>query len=154
VFTHEVHFFPPGYDWFASPYGAGGMEITWGHFVTELSDGEVIDADLAFGRDGWGFAMVREGDAPLVTTTDVRVDADVRANGYPTEIRYDVCGEKWVWHIAPDGERGAPSGDRSSMIIGAEGVLTRADERRSVVRAMGTIDWWIDGRAESIVRAR
>jgi hypothetical protein len=57
-FAHESHFFPAGMNFMASPYGYGGREIHWGHMATVFEDGSVIDASLAYGPDGRGFALL------------------------------------------------------------------------------------------------
>jgi hypothetical protein len=149
-FAHETHFFPPGQNFMASPFGWGGREIHWGHMATAFDDGSVIDASLACGADGWGFAMLTDERGVFHSTTDVEVSADVRPNGYPERIVYRFLDQEWCWQIDPKGER---ADVQSNGMIGAEGTLTRLGETRRVVAAMGTIDWWCDGRAAVIPRA-
>ena len=127
------------------------VSVPWGHFVTEFDDGTVIDADLAVGRDGWGFVMLRDESGRFRSTTDVQVRAEVSANGYPSRLHYYFMNEEWMWTIAPDGQRAKSDTSGALLIVGAEGVLTRVGEKRPVVRAMGTIDWWLDGRADAII---
>lgn len=148
-FAHEVHYFPQGHDFFNSPYGWGGREVHWGHMATAFEDGTVIDASLACGPDGWGFAMVLDEEGRFHASTEIEVEAQVRPSGYPERIAYRFLGQTWVWEIAPNGERAAT---RSSGIVGAEGILRREGDTRRAVAAMGTIDWWLDGRGDGIVR--
>jgi len=142
-FAHESHFFPAGMDFMASPYGLGGREIHWGHMATVFEDGSVIDASLAYGADGWGFAMLTDENGRFYATNEIEIGANVRPNGYPELITYRFLDQTWCWRIDPKGERDdvMPGG-----VIGAEGVLIRANETRRVKGAMGTIDWWKDGR--------
>jgi hypothetical protein len=146
--AHEIHYFPPGRSFFDSPLGWGGREHTWGHMVTEHDDGTYVVASLALGADGWGFALLWDEAGELHATTELDVSATVRPSGYPEEVRYRFSGQDWVWRAAPDGERAATVG---GGIVGAEGVLRRAGDDRRVVRAMGTLDWWLDGRAAHLV---
>jgi hypothetical protein len=148
-FAHETHFFPPGQNFMASPFGWGGREVHWGHMATAFDDGSFIDASLAYGADGWGFAMLTDEHGVFHSTTDIEISADVRANGYPERIDYRFLDQSWCWQIDPKGER---ADVQSTGIIGAEGVLTRVGETRRVVAAMGTIDWWRDGRAAMVPR--
>ena len=64
-FAHEVHYFPPGNDFFNSPYGWGGREVHWGHFATAFDDGTSIDGSIAWGPSGWGFALVTDETGTL-----------------------------------------------------------------------------------------
>lgn len=150
-FAHEVHYFPQGRDFFDSPYGWGGREVHWGHMATAFEDGTSIDASLAFGPDGWGFAMIADETGALHVSTDVRIEAELRSSGYPERIYYKFLDQTWIWQIEPNGERAAT---RASGIVGAEGVLRRAGDTRKAIAAMGTIDWWLDGRGASVVRPR
>lgn len=146
-FAHEVHYFPRGRDFFDSPYGFGGREVHWGHMATAFEDGQSIDASIAVGPDGWGFAMIQDESGSLHVSTDVTVEAKLRASGVPERIHYKFNDQHWIWQIELKGERAAT---RASGIIGAEGILRRAGDARKVVAAMGTIDWWLDGRAAAI----
>ena len=85
----------------ASPFGWGGREIHWGHMATAFDDGSVIDASLACGADGWGFAMLTDETGVFHSTTDVEVSADVRPNGYPERIVYRFLDQEWCWRIDP-----------------------------------------------------
>jgi hypothetical protein len=149
-FAHETHFFPPGLNFMNSPFGWGGREIHWGHMATAFEDGTVVDASLAFGADGWAFALLTDENGVFHSTTEVEYSADVRPNGYPERIVYRFLGQEWIWRIDPKGER---ADVQSNGMIGAEGVLKREGETRRVVAAMGTIDWWRDGRAAAVPRA-
>ncbi|MFN8628600.1 MAG: hypothetical protein U0587_21855 [Candidatus Binatia bacterium] len=142
-FAHEVHFFPNNRNFVNSPYGWGGREIHWGHMATAYRDGTMIDASLAVGADGWGFALLTDETGSLRVTTELEVRADVRPNGYPERILYRFMGEEWLWRIAPNGER---ANVESGGLLGAEGIFGRLGDERPVVAAMGTIDWWRDGR--------
>jgi hypothetical protein len=141
--AHEIHYFPPGRTFFDSPFGWGGREITWGHMATEYEDGTCVVASLATGNDGWGFAMLYDEAGEFHGTTALDVRVRVRSSGFPQEIRFSFLGQDWIWQAAPDGERAPTVGGGH---VGGEGILRRAGERRRVVRAMGTIDWWLDGR--------
>jgi hypothetical protein len=147
-FAHEVHYFPRGRDFMDSPYGWGGREVHWGHMATAFEDGSQISASLAFGPDGWGFALLFDEQGKLHASTDVAGEAELRSNGYPQRITYRFLGQTWVWEIEPAGERATT---HASGIIGAEGVLRRIGDTRRVTAAMGTIDWWLDGRAEPYI---
>lgn len=146
-FAHEVHYFPRGRDFFDSPYGWGGREVHWGHMATAFEDGAVIDASLAYGPDGWGFAMLTDERGKVSTTTQITIEAELRASGYPERIHYHFLDQNWIWQIEPKGERAAT---RSQGIVGAEGILRREGDTRRAVAAMGTIDWWLDGRGEPV----
>lgn len=148
-FAHEVHYFPRERDFFNSPYGFGGREIHWGHMATAFADGQSIDASFAIGPDGWGFAMLQDESGQLHVSTDVAVEAEVRDSGVPERIHYKFHGQHWIWQIEPKGERAAT---RAAGIIGAEGVLRRAGDTRPAIAAMGTIDWWLDGRAAAVTK--
>jgi hypothetical protein len=148
--AHEIHFFPPGRNFFDSPFGWGGREITWGHMVTEFDDGAYIVASLATGADGWGFALLFDEQGVLHATTEIDVRVRLRASGFPESIRYSFLGQEWLWEAARDGERAPTVG---GGIVGGEGILKRVGETRRVVRAMGTIDWWLDGRGARLLEA-
>jgi hypothetical protein len=143
-FAHEVHYFPPGRNFLDSPYGFGGREVHWGHMATAFDDGTSIDASLAYGPDGWGFALLFDETGRLHKSTDIKIEAEVRTNGYPERIRYRFLDQSWIWQIEPHGERAALGG---VGIVGAEGILRREGDTRRPKAAMGTIDWWLDGRA-------
>jgi len=149
-FAHETHYFPRGHDFFNSPYGWGGREIHWGHFATAFEDGSSVDASLAYGPDGWGFAMLFDERGRMHVSTDVVIESELRPNGFPELIVYRFLDQIWEWRIEPKGERGSPRA--GEKIIGAEGILRRQGETRKVVAAQGTIDWWLDGRAAPVVR--
>jgi len=146
-FAHEVHYFPRGRNFFDSPYGWGGREIHWGHMATAFEDGTSIDASLAYGTDGWGFAMLTDEHGDLSATTQINIEAELRPNGYPERIYYRFPDHTWIWQIEPKGERAAT---RGQGIIGAEGILRREGDTRRTIAAMGTIDWWIDGRGDTV----
>jgi hypothetical protein len=148
-FAHEIHFFPPGLDFMNSPYGFGGREIHWGHMATAFADGTMIDASLAIGADSWGFALLTDEAGRRHATTQIEVRADVRPSGYPERIFYRFLDQEWIWRIADRGER-ARATAAAGGLLGAEGVLTRVGDKREVVTAMGTIDWWSDGREKAI----
>jgi hypothetical protein len=142
---HEIHYFTPGSDWMASPYAAG-REICWQQVANEYDDGSIVQATFACGADGWGFAMVEDGT--FQCSTDVDVEARVRANGYPEQITYRFLDQSWTWRIDPQGERAmiAPGPMR-----GADGTCTRDGDDRLVRHSMGNSDWWVDGRADPII---
>ncbi|HET6733512.1 hypothetical protein [Mycobacterium sp.] len=145
----EFHFFPPGRSFMDSPFGCGGREVHWGHMATAFADGTLIDASLAIGTDGWGFALLTDESGNRFATTQIDVRADVRPNGYPERILYRFLGQEWLWQIADRAER-ADVYDMPGIPLGAEGVLRRVGDNREVVTAMGSIDWWRDGRESTI----
>ena len=109
----------------------------------------MVDASMAIGLDGWGFALVTDEKGQFFATTDLEVFADVRPNGYPERILYRFLGQEWDWKITPHGER--PEVMPGGMgPLGAEGIFSRVGEKRKVVASMGTIDWWKDGREETV----
>jgi len=73
----------------------------------------------------------------------------VRPNGYPERILYRFADQEWIWQIADRAER-ADIYDMPGIPLGAEGVLKRCGHDRKVVTAMGSIDWWRDGRERNI----
>jgi len=148
-FAHEVHYFPRDRDFINSPFGFGGREIMWGHMATEFADGQSIDASLAIGADGWGFALVQDERGTLHVSTEVTAEAIVRASGLPEQVTFKFLDQCWIWRIEPKGERAIT---RPGGLVGAEGVLRRAGDTREVRAAMGTIDWWLDGRAAAIIK--
>jgi hypothetical protein len=143
---HEIHYFTPGADWMASPY-AEGREICWQQVANEYDDGSIVQATFAYGADGWGFAMVQDGT--FLCSTDLDVEARVRANGYPEQINYRFLDQSWTWRIDPQGERAmiAPG-----PMLGADGTCTRDGDDRLVRYSMGNSDWWVDGRATPIIK--
>lgn len=146
-FAHETHFMPSGLDFMNSPFGFGGREVHWGHMATAFEDGTTVDASLAIGADGWGFALLTDENGNRFATTEIEVRADVRPNGYPERILYGFLGQEWIWEIAPHGER-----PHLSIVgpLGAEGTFRRVGDKRRIIAYMGTIDWWKDGREFSI----
>jgi hypothetical protein len=148
-FAHETHYFPSGRNFFDSPYGWGGREIHWGHFATAFEDGSSVDASLAYGPDGWGFALLFDEQGRMHVSTAIEIEAEVRANGYPERIVYHFLDQVWEWRIEPNGERAAT---RTNGLVGAEGILRRPGDTRRVVAAQGTIDWWLDRRATPILK--
>lgn len=82
---HEIHYFPPGANWIASPYGQG-REFCWQHVANEYDDGTLVQASFAYGAGGWGFAMVHDETGAFHATTDVQARATVRANGFPETV--------------------------------------------------------------------
>ena len=144
---HEIHYFPHGRSFFDSPFGWGGRETTWGHMVTEFEDGTTIVANLAVGADGWGFAFLFDENGKCHATTEISARAHVRPSGFAERIEYSFLGQEWIWEATRDGERAPTVGGGH---VGGEGVLKRKGETRRVVRALGTIDWWLDGRADGI----
>ena len=146
-FAHETHFMPAGLDFMNSPFGFGGREVHWGHMASAFEDGTTVDASLAIGADGWGFALLTDERGNRFETTKIEVRADVRPNGYPERILYCFLGQEWIWEIAPGGERPHLS---PVAPIGAEGLFRRVGDTRAIVASMGTIDWWKDGRERSI----
>lgn len=72
----------------------------------------------------------------------------MRPSGYTTQITYRFLDQTWVWDIAAKGEHAdlMPGGP-----LGAEGILRRVGENRTVVAAMGIIDWWNHGRQAALV---
>jgi hypothetical protein len=145
---HEIHYFPADADWMDSPYGRG-REICWQQIANEYSDGSTVQATFAYGTEGWGFAMLHDEHRRFVATTDVTVEAAVRATGYPELIRYQFCDQSWTWRIDPQGERAMLF---PGPLRGADGTCTRDGDARAVRYAMGNSDWWTDGRADPIVR--
>ena len=145
---HEIHYFSPGANWIASPFG-DGREFCWQHVANEYDDGSIVQATFAAGADGWGFAMVHDEDGTFHGSTDVDVEATVRANGYPESLTYRFGDQVWTWTIDPQGERAAIG---SGSLIGADGTCRREGDEREVRVSMGNSDWWLDGRAASIVR--
>lgn len=148
-FAHEVHYFPRDRDFINSPFGFGGREILWGHMATEFVDGRIIDASIGIGADGWGFTLVQDEQGVLHAATDVSAEAIVNANGLPAQVTFRFLDQTWVWRIEPKGERAIT---RADGLVGAEGVLRREGDTRPVKAAMGTIDWWLDGRAAAIIK--
>jgi hypothetical protein len=91
-----------------------------------------------------GFLPLRD----FTATTDVRAQATVRSNGYPSSVHYPFADQAWTWRIDPRGER--PSlGD--FPMIGPDGTCVRDGDDREVRHSMGDSDWWTDGRADRIV---
>lgn len=144
---HEIHYFSPGSNWLAAPYGRG-REICWQQIANEYEDGTVIQATFAVGTDGWGFAMLHDERGMFTATTDVQAAATVRPNGYPESVRYEFAGQSWTWRIDPQGERPPIGG---IAMVGADGTCVRADELRRVCYSMGNSDWWTDGRANQLI---
>ena len=145
---HEIHYFSPGFNWLTAPYGRG-REICWQQIANEYDDGTMVQATFAYGADGWGFAMLHDERGEFISTTDIRAEATVRANGYPTSIRYEFADQSWTWRIDPHGERPLIEG---IAMLGADGTCVRDGDTRGVRYAMGNSDWWTDGRAEGIIR--
>lgn len=142
---HEIHFMPPGRNWFNTPYGQG-MEICWQQIANEYEDGTFVHATFGYGTEGWRFAMIHDEQGRFHVTSDVEIDAVVRPNGYPERITYHLPDEQWVWTIDQYGERaktfeGAP--------LGADGTCQRVGDTRRIVRSLGNSDWWADGRYEA-----
>jgi hypothetical protein len=131
-----------------SPYGQG-REYCWQHVANEYDDGSIDHATFAAGADGWGFALVHESNGTVHSSTDVDVEATVRPNGYPESLTYRFLDQTWIWQIDPQGERPAIG---SGLLIGADGTCRRAGDPLEVVLSMGNSDWWLDGRADPIVR--
>lgn len=144
---HEIHYFTTGFNWLNAPYGLG-REFCWQQIANEYEDGSLVQATFAYGAGGWGFAMVHDENGAFVSTTDVRAQATVRANGYPESIRYEFGDQSWTWRIDPQGERPALP---LVAVRGADGVCARDDDDRSIRYSMGNSDWWTDGRADAIV---
>jgi hypothetical protein len=147
---HEIHYFPSDSTWQTSPYGQG-REICWQQVANEYDDGSMVQATFGYGTDGWGFAMVHDEHGAFHCTTDVEVEATVRANGYPETIRYRFLDESWTWRIDPQGERPRLAPDQT--MLGADGTYTRDGDDRAVRYSMGNSDWWLDGRADAIVKS-
>lgn len=145
---HEIHYFSTGFNWLNAPYGRG-REICWQQIANEYDDGTIVQATFAYGADGWGFAMLHDERGEFISTTDIRAEATVRANGYPTSIRYEFADQSWTWRIDPHGERPLIE---SIAMLGADGTCVRDGDTRGVRYAMGNSDWWTDGRAEGIIR--
>ncbi|BBZ38843.1 hypothetical protein [Mycobacterium conspicuum] len=144
---HEIHYFPTGANWIASPYGQG-REFCWQHVANEYDDGTLVQASFAYGADGWGFAMLHDEAGTFHAATDVRATATVRPNGFPETVNYHFLNQSWTWRIDPQGERpvlmpGVP--------IGADGTCQRDDDQRMVRYSLGNSDWWTDGRAQPII---
>jgi hypothetical protein len=92
--------------------------------------------------------MLHDESGRFHATTDVRVTATVRLNGYPETIGYDFLDQRWTWRIDAQGERaktipGAP--------LGADGTCRRDGDDRIVRFSLGNTDWWTDGRADPII---
>jgi hypothetical protein len=146
---HEIHYFPHDQNWMDSPIGRG-REICWQQIANEYDDGTMIQASLAYGADGWGFAMLHDEQGRFHATTEVVAEATVRENQYPETIRYRFLGESWTWRIDPQGERAALF---PGPLRGADGTCQRDGDERAVRVSMGNSDWWTDGRADPIIRA-
>ncbi|MBP1821638.1 hypothetical protein [Mycobacterium sp. OAE908] len=144
---HEIHYFTPGFNWLTAPYGRG-REICWQQIANEYEDGTIVQATFAYGADGWGFAMLHDEHGSFTSTTEIRVEATVRPNGYPATVRYEFADQSWTWRIDPQGER--PSFPGIAM-LGADGTCVRGGDSREVRYAMGNSDWWTDGRAGHII---
>ena len=144
---HEIHYFSQGFTWLTAPYGRG-REICWQQVANEYDDGTMIQATFAYGVDGWGFAMLHDERGEFTSTTQVRAEATVRYNGYPTRVRYEFAEQSWTWHIDPQGERPSIAG---IALLGADGTCLRDGDTREVRAAMGNSDWWTDGRAAPII---
>lgn len=146
---HEIHYFPPGANWIASPYG-NGREFCWQHIANEYDDGTLMQASFAYGADGWGFAMLHDETGTFHATTDVHARATVRPNGFPEMVNYRFLDQSWTWRIDPQGERAALM---PGALIGADGTCQRDGDRRTVRYSLGNSDWWTDGRAQPIIGA-
>jgi hypothetical protein len=146
---HEIHYFTPGHHWMTSPF-AESREICWQQVANEYEDGSTIQATFAYGIDGWGFAMIHDEQGTFHHTTDVQAEATVRPNGPPETITYRFLDQSWTWRIDDQGER-API-MAGSPLIGADGTCTRDGDTRAVRLGMGNSDWWVDGRADAIVK--
>lgn len=146
---HEIHYFSTGANWLNAPYGRG-REICWQQIANEYDDGSMIQATFAYGTDGWGFAIVHDEHGAFVSSTDVRAEASVRANGYPQSVRYEFCDQSWTWRIDRQGQRPPIEG---IAMLGADGTCVRDGDTRSVRYSMGNSDWWADGRADAIIRS-
>jgi hypothetical protein len=144
---HEIHYFSPGANWIASPFGQG-REFCWQHVANEYDDDSLVQASFAYGADGWGFAMLHDEAGAFHATTNVQAAATVRPNGFPETINYRFLDQSWTWRIDAQGERpivlpGVP--------IGADGTCQQDGDSRRVRYSLGNSDWWTDGRANPIV---
>jgi hypothetical protein len=146
---HEIHYMPPGRNWFNTPYGQG-MEICWQQVANEYDDGTFVHATFAYGTRGWGFAMIHDEAGRFHATTEVTIDAIVRPNGYPERIAYSFSDDRWIWTIDRYGER---AGTIEGAPLGADGTCRRQGETRTVIRSLGNSDWWADGRYEATRKA-
>lgn len=144
---HEIHYFTKGFNWLTAPYGRG-REICWQQIANEYDDGSMIQATFAYGADGWGFAMLHDEEGQFTSTTQIRAEAIVRANGYPATVRYFFADQSWTWRIDPQGERPRING---MSMLGADGSCTRDGDARGIRYSMGNSDWWTDGRAAQII---
>jgi hypothetical protein len=147
---HEIHYLPEGVGWRDTPYYAG-REVCWQQIANEYDDGSTIQGTFAYGTDGWGFAMLHDENGGFHCTTELDAEATVRDTGYPDTITYRFLKQSWTWRIDPQGER-PPIGP--GELIGADGTCTRDGDTRRVRYSMGNSDWWLDGRAEPIIRRR
>lgn len=147
--VHEIHYFTEGSDWLASPFGRG-REICWQHVANEYDDGSIMHGTFAYGSEGWGFVMIHDERDGFRASVDVEVEATVRPSGCPETITYRFLDERWTWRLDPQGERAAIMAE--SPLIGADGTCTRDGDSRNVRLSMGNSDWWLDGRADPVIR--
>jgi hypothetical protein len=158
----DFHYQRPGLNHFLSPLVAGGISLAWVTFGTMFADGSWESGLMAKGRKGWGMAIVGDSDGGLAQSNRIAAEFDIGADEYPRIMRFACVDEisgapmAWAWQAAPraamvDIPASAPSRRHNR---GAEGVVLRQGEGRTVVHASAWTEFFADGRVDEWRRER
>jgi hypothetical protein len=123
----EVRLAPGRENYVDDPITAAHLSHAWCTWATEYDDGSIEAGHVAFGRDGFHFA-VRAANGAAHSAGVVTGDVEVDAVGGLDRIHMDIDGEAWVFDADT---RGRPLQPLPGPVRQAEGWFRRVAEHRA-----------------------
>jgi hypothetical protein len=125
----EVHLAPGRQNYIDDPITATHLSGAWCTWAAAYDDGTVEAGHVAFGRDGFGFALRADGSSAR-TTTRVSGVAECNDLGCPIRVTFDIDGAPWEFTAD---RRGCPVEPLPGPVRQAEGWFRRVGETRRPV---------------------